>query len=71
MGDIASYAQYINNWFYPELLNYAKEGVPGPMGVIIMDYVSTSGAGSNLPQTIIQNNFMFNVPKDPNYVPGQ
>lgn len=71
MGDIASYAQYINNWFYPELLNYAKEGVTGPLGVIIMDYVSTSGAGSNLPQTIIQNNFMFNVPKDPNYNPGQ
>ncbi len=70
MGDIQTYAQYINNWFYPELLNYAAVGVTGPLGVIIMDYVSTSGAGANLPQTIIQNNFVFDVPKDPNYTPA-
>lgn len=70
MGDIQTYAQDINNWFYPELLNYAAVGVTGPLGVIIMDYVSTSGAGANLPQTIIQNNFVFDVPKDPNYTPA-
>lgn len=66
-GNIGSYAQHINDWFYPVLQQYSAADVTGPLGVIIMDRVSNEqgSAGQLLPQTIIQNNFMFNVPKDP------
>lgn len=69
MGDIGGFADYINDWFYPVLQKYSAADVTGPLGVIIMDRVSNvqGSAGQLLPQTIIQNNFMFNVPKDPNY----
>lgn len=67
MGDIGGYATDINEWFYPVLQQYSAADVTGPLGVIIMDRVSNvqGSAGQLLPQTIIQNNFMFNVPKDP------
>lgn len=70
MGDIGGYADDINEWFYPVLQKYSAADVTGPLGVIIMDRVSNvqDSAGQLLPQTIIQNNFMFNVPKDPGYV---
>lgn len=73
MGDIGGFADYINDWFYPVLQKYSAADVTGPLGVIIMDRVSNvqGSAGQLLPQTIIQNNFMFNVPKDPNYTPAQ
>lgn len=67
MGDIGGYATDINEWFYPVLQQYSAADVTGPLGVIIIDRVSNvqGSAGQLLPQTIIQNNFMFNVPKDP------
>lgn len=67
MGDVGGYATEINEWFYPVLQKYSAADVTGPLGVIIMDRVSNEqgSAGQLLPQTIIQNNFMFSVPKDP------
>lgn len=71
-GNIGQFATDINTWFYPVLQQYSAADVTGPLGVIILDRVTMDGgAGQLLPQTIIQNNFMFNVPKDPNYNPGQ
>jgi hypothetical protein len=72
MGDIGGFATDINTWFYPVLQQYSAADVTGPLGVIILDRVAMDGGpGQLLPLTIIQNNFMFNVPKDPSYVPGQ
>lgn len=66
MGNIGDYATDINTWFYPVLQQYSAADVTGPLGVIILDRVANDGsAGELLPQTIIQNNFMFSVPKDP------
>lgn len=57
MGNIGEYADDINTWFYPELLKYSAEGVTGPLGVIIMDRVANTGAGSLLPEVIYMNNW--------------
>ena len=67
MGNIGDFAEDINEWFYPVLQQYSAADVTGPLGVIILDRVSSQSgsAGNLLPQTIIQNNFMFSVPKDP------
>lgn len=72
MGNIGGYASDINEWFFPILQQYSAADVTGPLGVIIMDRVSNvpGSAGQLLLQTIYQNNFMFNIPKDPNYTPA-
>ena len=57
VGDIGGYAEDINTWFYPELLRYSAADVTGPLGVIIMDRVAHTGAGSLLPEVIYMNNW--------------
>ena len=59
-GNILAYANYINNWFYNEILSYGVTNIYGPLNIILMDYVydGTDG-GDRLPSTIINNNFRF------------
>lgn len=57
MGDIGTYADAINKWFYPELLKYSASDVTGPLGVVIIDRVAEAGAGSLLPEVIYMNNW--------------
>ena len=59
-GDIASYAQDINTWFYNRILTYGVENISGPLNLIILDRVLDGTPGGDyLPQVIIDNNFKF------------
>ena len=59
-GNILEYANYINNWFYNEILTYGVTNIYGPMNIVLMDYVYDGTAGGDrLPSTIINNNFRF------------
>ena len=60
-GDIASFANDINGWFYGRLLEIGFNNMTGPVNIIILDRVlSAEGtSGYLLPQVIIDNNFKF------------
>lgn len=60
-GDIASFANDINGWFYGRLLDIGFNNMTGPVNIIILDRVlSAEGTPGNLlPQVIIDNNFKF------------
>mgnify|MGYP003520267169 CR=1 FL=1 len=70
MGDIGGYADDINAWFYPELLKYSATDVTGPLGVIIMDRVAHTGAGSFLPEVIYMNNWRHTLETSKKYPAG-
>lgn len=70
MGDIGGYADDINAWFYPELLKYSAADVTGPLGVIIMDRVDHTGAGSLLPEVIYMNNWRHTLDTSTKYPAG-
>lgn len=60
-GDIASFANDINGWFYGRLLGIGFNNMTGPVNIMILDRV-LSGEGTSgelLPQVIIDNNFKF------------
>lgn len=60
-GDIASFANDINRWFYGRLLGIGFNNMTGPVNIMILDRV-LSGEGTSgelLPQVIIDNNFKF------------
>lgn len=60
-GNIAAYADWVNNKFYNLLLTMLANGtLNGPTGIVMMDRVSDSAddpAGYYIPQIIISNNF--------------
>lgn len=60
-GNIAAYADWVNNKFYNLLLTKMANGeMTGPTGIVIMDRVSATSAnpaGFYIPQIIIGNNF--------------
>lgn len=60
-GNIAAYADWINNKFYNLLLTMqANNTLNGPTGIVMMDRVSDTAddpAGYYIPQIIISNNF--------------
>lgn len=58
-GNIAAFANDINNWFYNEILKYGTSNIYGPMNIVILDRVYESGGGSYLPSVIINNNYRF------------
>ena len=58
-GNIQAYANYINDWFYNEILDYGEDNIYGPLNIVLMDRVYESDGGSYLPSTIINNNFRF------------
>lgn len=58
-GNIAAFANDINNWFYNEILKYGTSNIYGPMNIVILDRVYEDGGGSYLPSVIINNNYRF------------
>lgn len=58
-GNIAGFAEDINNWFYNEILKYGTSNIYGPMNIVILDRVYEPGGGSYLPSVIINNNYRF------------
>ena len=60
-GNIAAYADWVNNKFYNLLLTMQANGtLNGPTGIVMMDRVSATAdnpAGYYIPQIIIANNF--------------
>lgn len=60
-GNIAAYADWVNNKFYNLLLTKLANGtLNGPTGIVMMDRVSDTAddpAGYYIPQIIISNNF--------------
>lgn len=68
-GDIANFATDINGYFY-ELLQDVTTNPnfkPGPMGIILMDRVSSNkdDDGAKIPAIIIANNFQHALPSAP------
>lgn len=61
-GDIANFASDMNSYFLTQLqtkLN-ADNRLAGSTGIVLMDRVSNTGAGSEIPSIIIANNFAPN-----------
>lgn len=62
-GNIAEYANDINDDFFQRIQRYGVTNIYGPMNVVLLDrvYQSEDGSdsGSRLPSTIINNNFRF------------
>ena len=59
-GNIADFANDINNWFYNRLMMEGVNNITGPLNLVILDRVLDGTNGGNyLPQVIINNNFMF------------
>ena len=60
-GDIASFANDINRWFYGRLLGIGFNNMTGPVNIMILDRVLSGEetSGELLPQVIIDNNFKF------------
>ena len=58
-GDIASFASDINSYFLTCLKEKLQESnrLAGSTGIVLMDRVSASGAGAEIPSIIIANNF--------------
>lgn len=68
-GDIANFATDINSYFYSLLQDVTTnpDFEPGPMGIILMDRVSSNkdDDGSKIPSIIIANNFQHTLPAAP------
>lgn len=68
-GDIANFATDINSYFYSLLQDVIinPDFEPGPMGIILMDRVSSNkdDDGSKIPSIIIANNFQHTLPAAP------
>lgn len=68
-GDIANFATDINSYFYNLLQDVTTnpDFKPGPMGIILMDRVSSNkdDNGSKIPSIIIANNFQYTLPAAP------
>ena len=58
-GDIASFAEDINNDFYNYILDYGADNIYGSMNIVLMDMVYRGNGGTYLPSVIINNNFRF------------
>ena len=60
-GDIANYAERINNDFYNRILQFGENNIYGPMNITLLDrvYSGTGNGGTYLPSVIINNNFRF------------
>lgn len=58
-GDIATYAERINNDFYRRILAFGEDNIYGSMNIVLLDRVLQGNGGQNLPQIIINNNFRF------------
>lgn len=58
-GDIATYAERINNDFYNNILTFGEDNIYGPMNVVLLDRVYVGDGGTYLPSVIINNNFRF------------
>ena len=58
-GNIADYAEQINNDFYNRILDYGEDNIYGSMNVVLMDRVYEGSGGTYLPSVIINNNFRF------------
>ncbi len=62
-GDIAGFANDINDDFFRRIQVYGPTNIYGPMNVVLLDRVyqneDGSDSGSRLPSTIINNNFRF------------
>ena len=62
-GNIAAFAEKINQDFFAMIQEYGPTNIYGPMNVVLLDrvYQETDGSdpGSRLPSTIINNNFRF------------
>lgn len=67
-GNIAAYADWVNNKFYNLLLTMLANGtLNGPTGIVMMDRVSDTAddpAGYYIPQIIISNNFSSSATSD-------
>lgn len=65
-GDIASFAEDINNDFYNYILDYGADNIYGSMNIVLMDMAYQGTGGTYLPSVIINNNFRFPLlTKDP------
>lgn len=68
-GNIAGFATAVNSYFYSLLQNTTTnpDFEPGPMGIILMDRVSSNkdDDGSKIPSIIIANNFQHTLPAAP------
>lgn len=59
-GDITTYAQDINTWFYEKLLDVGMNNITGPLNIVLLNRVLDGSAGGDyLPQVIVDNNFKF------------
>ena len=62
-GNIAAFAEKINQDFFAMIQEYGPTNIYGPMNVVLLDRVyqeeDGSDPGSRLPSTIINNNFRF------------
>lgn len=70
MGNIGDYAEDINSWFYPEILKYSATNVTGPLGVVILDRVDHTGAGSLIPEVIYMNNWRHTLDTSTDRISG-
>lgn len=61
-GDIANYASDMNSYFLDQLQLKldADKRLAGSTGIVLMDRVSNTGAGAEIPSIIIANNFAPN-----------
>ena len=62
-GDIVTFANDMNQFFYEELVKIGAQNLAGPTGIIMMDRVSNDpdDPGYYLPQIIVSNNFKWNT----------
>ncbi len=62
-GNIAGFAEDINNDFFQRIQSFGVTNIYGPMNVVLLDrvyqYADGTDSGSRLPSTIINNNFRF------------
>lgn len=62
-GNIATFAEQINEDFFTRIQEYGVTNIYGPMNLVLIDRVyqleDGSDPGSHLPSTIINNNFRF------------
>lgn len=60
-GDIQSFANHINQYFYNLLQLEANKYEPGSMGITLMDRVEKTGVGASIPGIIVANNFQHDA----------
>lgn len=77
-GDIQSFAEHFNKFFYDKLVEYGSYNIAGSMNIVMLDRVlDGSVGGDNIVQMIVDNNYKFPLvtsdkkePADASYVSG-